>query len=425
MAPEPSMSATADILPAGSRVDVPAKMIRVTATLLFLGGLVNYIDRLVITLALPFIGQEFLLNKAEQGLILTVFFITYGVVQIPGGLLVDWIGARKSMVAAMVGWSIFTGLTAVAFSYSVLLVIRTLFGVCEGIYPAAFRKAVVERTNPEQRLTVNGFVECSNGFGAALAPLIAGPAIAYIGWRHSFFLIAVLGFAMAVAIGFYLPRPRAGAGSGTGVPVRPSFDASAVKKLLSSRSMWLVAAAFCGLDSVSWGLISWTPSYLMEVRHLNVRSSGFLTSIPFFVGGCTTVLGGILFDKVFHGNPRLLIVPVMAVAGVFLWLMSQATSVHDFILFEAVVYGLGQLCFMPIYGLPMRFLPVELAGVGTSMVNFGGQFAGVVTPFVMGALADAFSFKVAFSFLIFGVGLTIVAAALTPQRKERFMAAVA
>ena len=422
----PDLSIVAGEITVGSRVDTPAKIVRVTAILLFLGGLVNYIDRLVIALALPFIGRDFFLDKAEQGLILTVFFITYGVIQIPGGLLVDWIGARKSMVIAMVGWSIFTGLTAIAFSYSVLLVIRTLFGVCEGIYPAAFRKAVVERTNPEQRLTVNGFVECSNGFGAALAPLIAGPAIAFIGWRHSFFLIAALGIIMAVALAYYLPHPlaRSGARQGSVASARPSFDARTVKKVLSSRSMWLVAAAFCGLDAVSWGLISWTPSYLMEVRHLDVRSSGVLTSIPFFVGGCSTVLGGILFDKVFHGNPRLLIAPVMAVAGLFLWLMSQATSVHDFILFEAVVYGLGQLCFMPIYGLPMRLLPAELAGVGTSMVNFGGQFAGIVTPFVMGALADAFSFKVAFSFLIFGVVLTIIAAILTPQKKERFVAEI-
>ena len=153
----PNSSMAAGNVTAGSRVDTPAKIVRATVTLLFLGGLVNYIDRLVITLALPFIGQAFFLNKAEQGLILTVFFITYGVVQIPGGLLVDWIGARKSMMVALVGWSIFTALTAVAFNYSVLLVIRTLFGVCEGIYPAAFRKAVVERTTPEQRLTVNGF----------------------------------------------------------------------------------------------------------------------------------------------------------------------------------------------------------------------------------------------------------------------------
>jgi MFS family permease len=66
---------------------------------------------------------------------------------------------------------------------------------------------------------------------------------------------------------------------------------------------------------------SFDSSYLMEVRHLDVRASGFLTSIPFFVGSVSTVIGGALFDRVFHGNPRRLIVPVMILSGIFLWMI--------------------------------------------------------------------------------------------------------
>jgi sugar phosphate permease len=82
--------------------------------------------------------------------------------------------------------------------------------------------------------------------------------------------------------------------------------------------MWMIMLMFCGLDIVGWGLVAWTPSYLMEARHLSVTTSGFLTAIPFFIGTIATVVGGLLFDRFFHHHPRRLIVPVMVLTGVFL-----------------------------------------------------------------------------------------------------------
>jgi sugar phosphate permease len=395
------------------------RVARITVALLFFAWVIDYIDRLVITLALPAIGRQFSLNKAEQGLILTVFFIPYALFQMPGGLLADRIGVRKTMTIALAAWSIFTGLTGLAFSYASLLVIRAVFGVTEGIFPAASMKAVTERTQPQQRSTANGFMFCSNSLGSALAPLIAGPALAAVGWKNSFFLVALLGIVMAVVVWRFLPKPLHAAEDPVtqAIPDRPKFG---VRDVLTSRTMWLLAAIFCGYDIVSWGLVAWTPSYLMEVRHINVRSSGVLTSIPFFVGTAGTVIGGYLFDKFFHSRSRLLIVPAMACTGVFLWIMIKATSVESFILFESLAVGTMSLTFMPIYGVPMRLLPREVTGIGMGLVNFGGQFAGAFTPFIMGALADSFSFTAAFSFLIFGVLLAIAASLSSPQTKADF-----
>jgi MFS family permease len=187
--------------------DHAARVARITVALLFLAWLVDYIDRLVITIALPMIGREFHLDKAAQGLILTVFFITYCIFQIPGGLLADRIGARRTMVLAMTAWSAFTALTGVAFNYISLLAIRTVFGITEGIFPGASMKAVSARTRPDQRMTANGLMVCSNPLGAAIAPLVAAPALAAVGWRNSFFIVAVLGVLMAVAVWCWLPAP--------------------------------------------------------------------------------------------------------------------------------------------------------------------------------------------------------------------------
>jgi MFS family permease len=395
-----------------------ARVARVTVILLFFAWLVDYIDRLVITLALPMIGHEFGLNKAEQGLILTVFFITYCVFQVPGGLLADRIGARRTMVLAMGAWSVFTGLTGLAVNYAWLLAVRTVFGISEGIFPGASMKAVAARTTKEQRMTANGLMVCSNPLGAAIAPLIAAPALATVGWKQSFFIVAILGLIMAGLVWWLLPPPLPGAKTEIATS-SPTWGLS-TRNVLRSPGMWAITLMFCGLDIVGWGLVAWTPSYLMTVRHLNVTSSGILTSIPFFAGTAATVFGGFLFDRVFHHHPRRLIVPVMVLTGVFLWRMIEATTVGEFILYESFAFACAQMAFMPIYGMPLRLLPAGVIGAGSGLVNFGGQFAGAVTPVIMGALADRFSFSAAFGFLLFGVALTVVAALASPQTRDDF-----
>lgn len=110
----------------------------------------------------------------------------------------------------------------------------------------------------------------------------------------------------------------------------------------------------------------------------------------------------------------------MIVTGVFLFFMIKSTSAGQFVLFESLGMAAMWLSFMPIFGLPLRLLPAPIVGVGGGLVNFGGQFAGAITPFIMGWLADAFSFTAAFSFLLVGVALAVISALWIPQTSEAF-----
>jgi MFS family permease len=168
-----------------------ARRAALTATVLFFfAWLIDYIDRMVITIALPGIGREFALDRTEMGLVLTVFFVAYAVFQLPGGFIADRLGTRPTVAIAMTMWSAFTALTGAATGYLALLATRFCFGVFEGIYPAAAMKAIAERTSQRSRMTAEGGMFTSTMLGTALAPLVAGPAIALIGWRNAFFAVA-------------------------------------------------------------------------------------------------------------------------------------------------------------------------------------------------------------------------------------------
>lgn len=121
---------------------------KVTVALLFVAYAIDYIDRLAINLALPLLGEEFDLDYSQRGLIISTFFIAYTLAQLPGGLLADRYGAVRMALIGLVAWSVFTGLTALAWSFGTLLVVRFLFGLAQGVFPAAAVKLVAERSIP-------------------------------------------------------------------------------------------------------------------------------------------------------------------------------------------------------------------------------------------------------------------------------------
>ncbi|WP_051342344.1 MFS transporter [Pseudonocardia spinosispora] len=389
------------------------RVIAVSVTILFVAWIVDYVDRLVIATALPTIGTEFGLNHTQQGLLLTAFFVTYALFQIPGGMLADRIGSRKTMVIAMTAWSAFTGLSGLATSLGMLLIVRVLFGASEGIFPGAAMKATNERTTPRNRMTAGGVILSANTLGAALAPLIAAPLITAIGWRHAFFSIAVAGVAVAALLWFALPRALSSRLT-RDVPV--TGRGLSVFAMLGKGVLWRFALIYGGYNLVFWGMAAWVPGYLQTERHLSLNASGLLASIPPACGVVGSVLGGLLFDRVFPHRHRLLIVPPCVVSGIFLLLMARAASTEMFIIYQALTMLVYSLPSQPIFGLPLRLLPAEVVGSASAMINMGGQISGAIAPIAMGILADEVSFTAAFLFLELGLATAVIAAYWAPQR---------
>lgn len=415
--------------PRATESDTARRIARIgalTTGLLFTAWVVDYIDRLVIALALPDIGKAFHVDKAEQGLVVTVFFLAYMACQVPGGLLADRFGSRPMMVIALVAWSLFTGFTGLVAGFAVLLLVRILFGVSEGIFPGASIKALSERTLPSRRGAAIGTMLSSNSLGAALAPLIAAPAMALVGWRSTFLLVAGLGLVMAVILWRFLPRKLSREELGGASGEAESSDGAAAQKpvpswmLLRTPAMWKFAALLGGGNIVAYGLLTWVPSYFMDVRHVQLADTGWLAAIPWFVAAASTVLGGWLFDRYFHDRARLMVVPSFVLGGIFIGLMMVAHSTAAFTTYLTIGNAIMALPTMAVMGLPLRVLPTRIVGTGMGLLNLGGQLAGAITPLVMGILVDNFSYTVAFSFMLVGVVASIAGALWVPQTTDQF-----
>lgn len=394
---------------------------RITVAVLFLAWLIDYIDRLTVNLALPSIGRTFHLDRTAQGLVVSAFFLAYALCQIPGGLLADRFGAKRMTAWALLVWSAFTALTGLAGSFVVLLLVRIVFGLAEGVFPAAAMKAVTERTSPGQRMSANGLVGSSNALALVVTPVLTAPLIVAFGWRTAFFVIAALGLLVYAAVQLWLPEGTRSDRSGRRPEAKPGNAAGRV--VLRSGVMWRFTAMFFGYDLIVWGLNTWVPTYLNAERGISLTKAGALALVPAVASAATAVAGGRLSDRL-GGRHRLIVLPAMVVTAAGVLLMTTAHSLGAFVAWLTLAAVGAGLSYMPIFAVPLRSLPAELTGAGAGMIIFGGQLAGVVAPVVMGALADAVSFQAAFAFLVLGAVLAAVLAATTPQTQDTFLAAL-
>lgn len=391
--------------------------VRMTVLLLFAAYAVDLIDRLAIGDALPQIGPDLHLDHAQLGLVVSIFFVAYALMQVPGGLLADRFGALRMCVLAMLTWSVCTGLTALAWSFVALLAIRAAFGVMQGGFPAASVKALSERSLPEQRNTVNGWVNASSSFAILGAGLLAAALLPAIGWRGMFLAISGLGVLVALAWKLWMPAPLAdSAGKDFGpMPSRWMF--------VRSPAIIGCATLSFGFNLLAWGVTTWVPSYLNEERGIPVGTAALLMTLPTVLGAVTIVLGGRLADRL-GGRPRVIVVPAMTLVGIFELLLPVAKSVTLFMVVLTLLYSTLGLCLTSSVSVPLRALPTRWLGQVAGLVMFGNQLAGMVAPYLFGFVVDHASYGAGFAMLALGPVIAIIASILVPQNAEAFRSAI-
>lgn len=127
--------------------------------------LVAWLDRMSISMAIPSIMKDFGFSATMAGTIMSAFFLPYALCQMPGGYLSDRIGPRKVISGALLCWSAFTAFTGMVSSFTSMLVVRFLFGVSEGFFPAPVWKLIGNWFNKKERSTANSIIISTVAWG--------------------------------------------------------------------------------------------------------------------------------------------------------------------------------------------------------------------------------------------------------------------
>ena len=382
----------------------------VAFVLLYVGWCISYIDRAAISISLAAIGKEFTLSPAVLGVVLSVFFIGYAIMQLPGGWLADRLGSKRVIIVSLLAWSVFTVVTGWAWSLTALIVIRFVFGIGEGAFPCASLKGIAEHFPRLERPKMTGALLSSNYVGSALAPLVVAPLLIYFGWRHMFAAIGVAGVIFAVVYYFVIGPARSFEDETVAGKPKQKVD---LRLLLKMPLMWQLVVAWFGLSLVNKGLDSWMPTYLLTVRHLNLAAVGVLSPLPFVAAAIGTAIGGWVMDRFFDGREKYLLMLAALLTAFFLYFMATAGNVLAVIGFQCLVYFFKSFVLAASLALPAKLLPGSVVGSASGMINLGGQSAGFVSPVIIGLMISLFngSYDAAFWFLIGAACLSALASA--------------
>lgn len=395
----------------------------IVLAILFIAWTVSYMDRMVMTVAIPYIAKDFKLTPLDMGVVMSSFFAGYALFQLPGGLLADKFGPKKVMAVAITWWSAFTAFTGMAGSLTSMLIIRFLFGLGEANFPGGSWKTISNWFPKKERATANGIMMSSNALGPAIAPLFVVGIMAAFSWRSVFYFLFIPGLIVVALIWFLVKDNPAESKMVSPEELKVIQDKSAEKegpatKKLSFKDIiklpvvWKLFLTWFTFDITFWGFSSWVPTYLVKARGFKLVTMGLTASLPFFAGTIGLIVGGYISDKYFVGKRRNLIILSEILTAICLYLTYNTVAQELAVTFLTLAGFFVCIAFGAIWALPMNILPPDVMGSSSSFINFAGQIAGFISPMVIGLLVQLAggSFGTAFGFLIIAMLASAVVA---------------
>ncbi|MBP0632054.1 MFS transporter [Cupriavidus sp. AcVe19-1a] len=399
---------------------------------------INYIDRASLSVAMPLIAKEFDLSPTMQGLILSSFFWTYALMQVPGGMLADKYKPRIVIACATVFWGLAQTIAAFTTNAMSLMLTRLGLGAAEApIYPAGGKLNAIWMTQNERGRGAT-LLDGGAPLGAALGAIIITWLIASLGsWRLAF-IVAGVGTVLAGFMAWYYVRnsPREHRGVNE-MEARYIEEAQANEHraepanlsgrsldFFKYRSVWCMAIGWMCFNTVFYGLLTWMPNYLNKVHGFDIKQMGGASFIIFFSGFIGELIGGWIADKWKEagGRPNLVmrtlfgIAAVVATASIF-----SVAYVSDPII--VVVLLSSTLFFLRWCGLfwcvPSMLGTRNKVGFLGGVMNLGGNIGGITVPIIVGMIVQFTGsyFLALMFFAAAGVGLLLASTAIDYETK--------
>lgn len=403
----------------------PARARHVVLGLTVAVYMITYMDRVVISAAVPSIQKEFGFSLVTMGWILSSFQWAYALFQIPGGWLGDRFGPRRVLAVIVSWWSVFTCATTLGWNAGSFAAIRFLFGMGEaGAFPIATR-SLSRWILPSERGFAQGLTHAGSRLGGALTPALVILLITRFGWRTPFWCFGGLGFIWALVwIWYYRDTPgehsrvKAAGPELIGAGVKQQSASTSVRvpwgAILRSREMWILTPMyFCYAYSVGMYLV-WFPKYLNAHRGLSLERMGLYASLPLLGGTLGDLLGGWFSDILFKRSGRLAASRrIVGVAGFLLAASAippacYVSSAEMSVLLSAIaMFGL-ELTVGCSWAITLD-VGGTFAGSVAALMNTFGNTGGAIASAVTGYLVSAYGWNAAFLAV---AGLSLIAAGL-------------
>ncbi|MFZ0688317.1 MAG: MFS transporter [Acidobacteriaceae bacterium] len=385
------------------------------AVLLGLGVLVNYFDRVNLSVSHDALFAAFGISDFTFGLLLGAYNWTYALCQLPSGILLDRFGVRRVGCVSTLLWSMASFGAAITPGLGGFFAARFLLGVGEAPSFPASAKAVGYWFPARERSLATSFFDGAAKLGSAIGVPVIGLLLLRVGWRLSFAATGVASLVYFLLFwGIYHDPPH------KQLAETPAKDAPLralrvpLGYLLGQRKVVGLAVGFGSYNYVFYLLLTWLPVYLSRTLHIDLAHSFLYTGIPWLFATVTDLfVGGWMVDALIrHGWSANVVRRTVLITGTALGLgilgAAGAHTVSHAVFWISVSIG-GLSAAAPVgWSAPSLIAPGDSVGSVGAIMNTSNQISGICAPAVTGYLVGIrHSFRAAFfvaaAYLVVGI----------------------
>ena len=408
------------------RIDLQRRRWRI-AWLLGFGVLVNYFDRVNLSVSHAALFTTFGISNVAFGYLSGAYNWTYALCQLPIGVLLDKFGVRRVGRASTLLWSIASFGAAVTPSLSGFFAARLLLGVGEAPTFPANAKAIGRWFPPKERSFATSIFDAAAKFASAIGVPLIGIVLLWVGWRWSFFATGLISLIYFLLFWWIYRDPDedpelsdaerryiAGEDDAVAPELHTKEEHTSLLYLLRQRKVLGLALGFGSYNYVFYLLLTWLPSYLSTALHIDLLHSFVYTSAPWLFATVTDLfVGGWLVDWLIQrGWDANRIRKIVLVGGTAFGLgilgAAHARSAAQALFWISISIG-GLSAAAPVgWSIPSLIASRDSVGKVGGIVNFSNQLSGIAAPIITGYLVTArqsfaWAFGVSAIYLVIGI----------------------
>ena len=358
-------------------------------------NLLNYADRNILFAVQPLVQDEFHLTKTQVGYLTSAFLVFYMIAAPFVGPLADRYSRKLIIVLGAMFWSGVTLLTALTHTYGQLLVRHTLVGVGEATFVTIAPTFVADLFSEDKRGRILGVFYLAIPVGSAAGYLVGGSLAPIYGWRFPFYVGAVPGFLLALAV-LFLKEPERGRFDA----LRENPERGTVFGLLHNRAFLTATLGMAAMTFSLGGIQVWMPQFLYSERHYSLQSANFIFGVIIVVDGILASLaGGWLGDYLLRRmkSSYYLVSAVSMALGVPFMIVALFTSRPAMLPAIAVAAFFLLLNTSPLNAAVINSVDSHIRATAIAANIFIIHILGdVPSPTMMGWVADHRSLQIAF-----------------------------
>ncbi|WP_440027373.1 MFS transporter [Chromobacterium amazonense] len=409
--------------PSPQQRPIPARRWRI-GWLLGIGILVNYFDRISLSVAAPQLQQEFGLSNGELGLLFSAFFWSYALLQIPTGVILDRFGTTRIGRLGALLWGVAATLTACAGGFAGIFAARVLLGIAEAPGFPVSSKATGYWFPRRERAMATAIFDAAAKFSNVIGVPLVALAVVHLGWRWGFGVSAILSVLYFVAFYLIYRDPSAdtklseaerqyivqGGGAEEGVSQQGSM--AMLGYLLRQRKVWGLSIGFAAYGYVFYLFLTWLPGYLVQAMHMDILKSAWFSAIPWMFATLSDLfVGGWLIDKLIErGYDETKVRKAVLLCGMTMGMavFGATTTTDPYIAIVWITIALSGLAAAAPVGWSLPSLIAPRGGTGTvgGIMNVANNMMGAVAPIVTGFIVGA-THSFTNAFLVAGCMLVI------------------